>query len=238
MNIGIGGWILILELTFKVEKNELEIPISYNHILQAFIYNNISKELADFLHNEGYIYNNRIFKLFVFSKIRGKFKLDRKNHSIKFMDSINIRINSPLDVFCKELANSIIVSNYLELIGNKISLESVNFQAIKINKEDIILKTLSPIVMYSTVEKPNGKKFTYYFQPGDPNYDKMISENLKKKYKALYKKEPKNEDIRIKQLTTGKMRKLSYKKFAIRGWDGKLKIEGPKELLKLGVETG
>jgi len=229
---------MILKLDFKIKNKELQLPISYNHIVQSFIYNNISQKLANFLHNEGYMYKKRIFKFFVFSKLEGKFKLNKAEHKIKFFDGIRIRINSPMDIFCQEFANSMINSDNLNLIGNKIVVDQINFDKPEIYKNEILAKTMSPIVMYSTIEKPNGKKFTYYFQPGDPDYADMISNNLTKKYNALYKKDIKFENIKIKKITNGKMRHMSYKKFAIKAWDGKLKIEGPKELLKLGIESG
>lgn len=229
---------MILNLDFKIEKKMLELPIGYNHIIQSFIYNNISDDLASFLHNKGYTYNNRVFKLFVFSKVEGKYVIDKRNHKIKFFDNINIKINSPINEFCQQFANSIIKSNNLDLIGNRILVENIGFDDVEISGNEINIRTMSPLVMYSTIEKPDGKKFTYYFQPGDPDYEKMINDNLKKKYNALYKKNPKDDDIKIKKTTPGKMRRVSYKKFSIRGWDGKLKVEGPRELIKLGIEAG
>ena len=44
-------------------------PRGYNEYLQAMIYNNIDKEQAQWLHDKGYAYEKRSFKLFVFSDI-------------------------------------------------------------------------------------------------------------------------------------------------------------------------
>jgi CRISPR-associated endoribonuclease Cas6 len=43
-----------LEITF--EHYGLNLPIHYNQIVQGFIYNHISEELAKWLHDEGFAY--------------------------------------------------------------------------------------------------------------------------------------------------------------------------------------
>ena len=58
-----------LKITLSSAQQPLTLPLQYNHILQAFIYDNISAELAAFLHEKGYAYEKRQFKLFVFSNL-------------------------------------------------------------------------------------------------------------------------------------------------------------------------
>ena len=61
-------------------KNPLPMPIQCNHLLQGFVYNNISDhDYRSFLHEEGYILNNRRFKLFTFSRLEGQFKVERES---------------------------------------------------------------------------------------------------------------------------------------------------------------
>ena len=56
---------LEIELGFD---DKLVLPIHYNNIVQGFIYNNIEDEIfKTFLHEEGFQYGKRSFKLFTFS---------------------------------------------------------------------------------------------------------------------------------------------------------------------------
>lgn len=54
-----------IKLKFYSE-GPLVIPVQYNHAVQSLIYNNISEELAEFLHEWGFVLNGQRFKLFTF----------------------------------------------------------------------------------------------------------------------------------------------------------------------------
>jgi len=58
-----------VRLVFDAGEN-ITLPIDYNHLVQAMIYKNISNDLANFLHNRGFILGKRQFKLFTFSRVR------------------------------------------------------------------------------------------------------------------------------------------------------------------------
>ena len=61
-----------VKLTFRSEE-PLVIPVQYNYAVQSMLYDNISQELADFLHDEGFTLNDQRFKLFTFSRLEGPF---------------------------------------------------------------------------------------------------------------------------------------------------------------------
>ncbi len=47
-----------MRIKFRFASNEpIVIPVQYNHALQSMIYNNISPELADFLHDQGFLFS-------------------------------------------------------------------------------------------------------------------------------------------------------------------------------------
>src|SRR5690554_3601 len=111
-----------VKIRFSSNKDIL-LPVHYNHIIQAFIYNNIDRDLAMFLHDNGYTSNGRVFKLFTFSRIlnKGKIEGDRFN----FGKKIDLIVSSPLDNFCKSIANSMLLSEDLFLGQNKIRAEEI-----------------------------------------------------------------------------------------------------------------
>jgi len=61
----------------------LELPFNYNKILQGFIYRNImDKDLARFIHDRGFSYEKRKYKMFTFSRLQGKFSIDSKKKKL------------------------------------------------------------------------------------------------------------------------------------------------------------
>ncbi len=45
----------------------------------------------------------------------------------------------------------------------------------------MIVKTLSPITVYSTLETPDGRKKTYYYNPFKADFKELIIKNLQRK---------------------------------------------------------
>lgn len=65
------------KITIEFNGN-LELPINYNKILQGFIYRNImDKDLAQFIHDKGFSYEKRKYKMFTFSRLQGDFTIDK-----------------------------------------------------------------------------------------------------------------------------------------------------------------
>lgn len=225
-----------IKISFSSDK-DIVLPIHYNHIIQGFIYHNIDDKLSLFLHNKGYMNNGRTFKLFTFSNI---LKRGRKiNKDFNFGKKIAIIVSSPIDDFCKSIANSMLQNDDLILGRNSIKVEQIELFSDNLDMEEIIVETLSPIVMYSTLFKKDGKKFTYYYQARENEFERLIGENLVKKYNAFY-----NEDIKprihIEIMAKGTIRQnlVYYNNFIVKGESGKFIIKGDNRLLQMGLDAG
>lgn len=80
------------EIHFKL-KEPASIPIQYNHLIQAIIYSWIGdKKFKDFIHNNGYKFKERAYKLFTFSKINGRFhdKTNRRTNKTNNRKGIKV----------------------------------------------------------------------------------------------------------------------------------------------------
>ena len=63
-------------ITIKPTKNKITIPFHYQHIIQSIILSWIHDEkYSDFIHNVGYLYEKRNYKLYTFSKLFRKIRL-------------------------------------------------------------------------------------------------------------------------------------------------------------------
>lgn len=227
-----------MQIKIKFTSNkDIVLPIHYNYILQAFIYNNIDENLANFLHDEGYTSNGRNFKFFTFSRIfqRGK----KIGDNFNFGNKLAIIVSSPLEIFCKSIANHMLQNDNLYIGKNQIKTEQIQVYDYSIDKDAIIVETLSPVVAYSTLFKEDGSKYTCYFGAYESDFNRIVSENLIRKYNALYGANLAFEDgIQIEPIGDSRMNFTYYKNFIIKGASGKFKIKGHKELLQLGIDSG
>lgn len=175
-----------IEMRFKC--NRLELPIHYNHMIQGFIYKNISnRDFREFLHEEGFKNNNRRFKLFTFSRLIGKYEYNKEKKTITFIDNFNLVVCSIIDDFINDFVKTCLFSENLYLNNQKINLIGVDTSRESNLGERIKVTTLSPIVTYSTVSI-EGKKKTIYHSPEDKIFQKHIKENLIKKANAIGEK--------------------------------------------------
>jgi len=222
---------LIIEF---LSKEPIILPLPYNHILQGFIYKTLDNELADFLHSKGYG-TGRKFKLFACSNIMGN--ADIKSDSIQFGRKIKIEISSPVNELCESFANGLFKKK-LSLGSNDVEVSSIKIDRQEVCGNNIKVISLSPIVAYSTLLKPDGRKYTCYFQPGDPEFQRIASENLRKKFTAYTTNPAPSDDLSFIPLTQPKLNIIKYKNTVIKGYSCKLELQGPKELLQTAIDAG
>lgn len=219
-------------------KSNLEVPITYNHMVQAAVYNAIEPQLASFLHEQGYSSCNRIFKLFAFSRLSGKFQINKARNTISFSEDVKLTISSPVEEFCQSIANGLLTRGRIQLGHNAAEVEKIMVKKFVADQERIILRTLSPIVVYSTLLRPDGRKYTCYYQPGEPDYDELVGNNLRKKYQAFYGQKAPPGEVKVKKLGQMRLHVVSYKDTVIKGYSGRLVLTGPRELLQMAVDAG
>lgn len=224
-----------IEISFS---GELVLPQHYNNIIQAVIYKWINDDnYRDFIHNEGYRYEKRNYKLFSFSKLFGKFSINRERGTITFYDKLYLYLSAMDERFLQYLANGIISSEKIILKGKEAFVTSI--EVIREEpKEELLVYTLSPITVSSTAMIGENKK-TYYYTPMEKEFSEMIRKNLTKKIIAFTGSEPDNLDFEIKK-AGDKLKEsvLSYKGFVIKGWNGEFLLKGSKEIMSAALNSG
>ncbi|MBC7087707.1 MAG: CRISPR-associated endoribonuclease Cas6 [Tissierellales bacterium] len=224
-----------LKIVFQ-SQNNIVLPTHYNHILQGFIYNNINDELAQFLHDKGYILESRKFKLFTYSNILTKGQL--RNSKLYFGKKAEWVVKSPIKEFINSFGNYLLQKDQFLLGNNIISVEKTQLKKEKVDNQELIVKTLSPIVAYSTFLKENGSKYTCYFSPNENDFQRIIRDNIIKKYAAFYGELEEDVDFSIKAISNTNLNIVYYKDFLIKGYSGKFKLTGDKRLLELALDAG
>lgn len=226
------------KLTFPLEE-KIILPIQYQHILQSALLAWIDDSTYQtFLHDTGFSSGKRTYKLYTFSKIYGKFELDKKNKNIIFSDAIHLYISSCDKRYLTYMIKNIISNRPLSLKEYKLTLDGVGCIEEACDKNVCKVRTLSPIAVSSTLMRGDGIKKRYYYNPREREYSDMIRDNLLRKYRAFYEKEPVDTQFHIKLVDKGKESFVFYKREVIKAWNGIFQIEGSKELIELALNVG
>lgn len=226
-----------LNIQFQSATNQqIEIPLQYNHLVQAIIYNSLDPEFAEFLHSHGYNGEGRTFKLFCFSRLIGKYQI--MGPKIKFYSPVQLIVTSPVERFCQSLLNGLLTKTEFHLADATVGIESIKAEIPKVESEMIRFKLLSPAVVYSTLIKADGNKYTCYFQPGEREFTEKAAENLRKKYQAIYNTPAPSGELQIRPFRQPKLHVMEYKGNVIKGYSGMLEMKGPRELLQVAVDAG
>jgi len=228
-----------MQAVIKFKCNNLKLPIHYNHIIQGFIYNNIkNRDFREFLHEEGFKKGKRSFKLFTFSRLYGKYKIDSNNKTITFKYNFSLTVSSLVDDFINDFLQTCLLSNELQIDYQPVKVIGVEIEERKGIKDKILIKTLSPIVTYSTVTI-EGRKKTIYHSPYDNIFEKHIRENLLKKSEVIGEK-IEDDTLTIKPAENSRLKEniTYFKKIIVKGWSGVFELQGNPRLLEIALGCG
>lgn len=227
---------VVLNLRNKQDKPVI-LPTSYNHLVQAAIYSNISPNLANFLHEKGFVFDKRRFKMLTFSRLEGDFILDKNRKQFVYKDGLILRISSPIERFIEEIASAIVKRGFIFLGDNQLKVTEMAFPAQPIIKKGKVrIRMLSPLTVYSTLMTSDGRKKTYYYSPYEKEFSMLVGANAKKKYFLLSGKNIKSKisivPLRVKEVVT------LYKGTIVKGWMGHFILDGPTSLIKTAYDAG
>jgi len=233
----ISPYVVFVRIRVTLEKDGVEmfsLPIHYNHLIQGWIYDNISDELSSFLHDRGFAFERRKFKLFTFSRLLSRFKIS--GGSIYFEGPVWFYISTPIDRFMREFANALLRKSTVRLGRELLKVREIAILDEPNFSRENEIRMLSPVTAYSTLLTPEGRKKTYYYSPMEREFEEILNSNAIKKYQLLHGKMLKGS----LQVTPIRAREsvVIYKDTVIKGWMGRFKLGGPKTLMKTVYEAG
>jgi len=255
-----------LKIQYVAERGKLLLPLHYNHLVQSLIYRTFPEQTAAFLHNSGFEIHKRHFKLFTFSRILNKgelvsgqtlstlkftlgfpdsfvFSVHRKNageEALLFKNGISFYFSSAKSFITKDMAEGTIMKQRFDLLGQKLYVQQIEVMKEPEFSASMLIKTISPITIYSTITNEFGRKKTYYYSPNEPEFSALVSDNARKKYMLVHDELPPGSlHITPVFFNERKNRAVVYfKGIRIEGWSGVFKITGPKELIKITYDAG
>lgn len=232
----------VMRLTVKIQPlNELCLPLNYQQVLQGYIYRTLTDcEFAQFLHEKGYISNGRKFKLFTFSRLLGKFRIDSRHKKIIFEEGMTWHVSSVLPEFIQDFGQSLLTAPAHQLNGQTIHIEEVTYTKPHIESNKCTISMLSPLTIHSTYETSEEKKITQFFSPQDAVFPHLVQENMKKKYAAYYGEQANDLKFHIRPLKVSSRDKVvtKVKDFIVTAWGGLYELQGSPELLQFTLSVG
>jgi len=231
-----------IKIQLKSDEN-IYLPVNYNHHIQAFIYNYLGND-ANWLHNKGYSYEKRKFKLFCFSSILQKGRIIKSRRIFKFPKRISIIVTSPKQWILQDFSSNLISKEKVELWRNILNIEAISvFKKESFEKNNIKVKALSPIEVHSTFASQLGKRKTYYYSPFENEFSLLINKNMKKKWYANYNQEC-EYNISITPLFKDREKEtiINYgpeeEQFVVKGWKGRYRLSGDPKILQFALDAG
>lgn len=204
---------------------------------QASIYAALDPALAEHVHNVGFPIAKRALRMIVFSDVIFRERPLREPGGLRFRGPAAIVVASPVHAIIDSYATSLLKTGAFRVGDELFRVTGVKADDSRVEEEHLEVRTLSPIVTYSTLLRPDGRKYTCYFQPGESDFRRLIAENLARKYSAVYGREP-ERSVEVEVRRCGRMVIRDFKGTVVKGWHCELALRGPKELLTLALDAG
>lgn len=224
-------------LTFAC-RQPVEVPVQYCKILHAALLTWLDdSKYASFLHDDEFQRNS--YQMYTFSELMGQREYDQIKNKFVYYGQIQIILS-----FATDESNVLIFKNYKEQRPLRLGREFLDFVGcVPIEEKETdfcVVDTVSPITIYSTYEKEDGRKKTYYYAPFDEGFSELIREDLIRKYSTVYHKLPQNDAFEITAPIPEQLYQATvwYNNFFIRGWHGRFELKGSPELIKFGLLSG
>jgi CRISPR-associated endoribonuclease Cas6 len=235
-----------IKLEFASDK-EIVIRSGYNSLIQGLIYDLVGSIEARSLHEEGFRFEKRHFRLFTFSEILEKGFFNKENHTFTFGKKISFLVSSPVEWILKQIAINSFKEETFRLGKNLLKFDAVsviNGLSENLSKsQNVIVKAITPIEVHSSFTSSSNSKKTYYYSPFEKEFSYLINQNAKKKWSAYFKTQC-QYDIEIKPLFRDKTYEtIRYfikdkKMTVVKGWKGNYLVNGEPEFLKFVLDTG
>lgn len=207
-------------MKITLSKPKLTLPLAYQSILQGTIYALLSKnEVGDKYHNVGYQYNRKVFKCFVFSQLFGNYSVS--NNMITFHDDFYFYLSSQDEQFMQEIYQTLNNNQFLILDKQKVSIKDIHIFNLTpfAGKKTVTLRTLSPILIYST-----HNRYSTYYKPSDGQSQQFILQNIHDKSLA-YGYPLKEEHFKIVDVHHERQRMVKFKNCIYRTYLCELEVE-------------
>lgn len=225
-----------MQLLISHKLNEhLVLPMNYQYIIQSIIYRSIGEQptYSEFVHDQGYNYMDRSYRMFVFDFLQGKYETG--DGKIVFRDRVSFSVRSPEVSFIRLLKEAIEKKgiNYLGQHYDDIELTLMDET---ITTDTLKIKMRSPISVYST--NPDTGK-SYFYTPEESGFYELVNENFLRKYLAYTGVMPSSRIVLTPVMISPRDKFVTkYKGYYVSGWNGTYELMGEPKYLDFLYQAG
>ena len=213
-----------MQLTLKFDAvTPVELPVDYGHLVQGMIYHSMEDPLLRrYLHEQGFQFEKRRFKLFTFSRLTGEdVRYNSAQKKLILNPPMKLVICSPIPFILRELGTGLLRRGRVRIGSAHLTVKEIATTQSRVESDRIQVRMLSPMTIYSTLPTADGRKYTYYYSPFEPKFNDIVGANL---FKNIFNSRW-SSGFRIlfdKALVVNEQdQKITrYKGFIIKGWMG------------------
>jgi CRISPR-associated endoribonuclease Cas6 len=240
-----------LLLTLQHRSGEA-LPINYSWLISSWIYRTLEKaspEFSHWLHDQGFGFESRNYKLFTFSPLQPqRYRIDRPQRAFVLTEGptrliLSFYIDEALQHFVMGLFKDQTFSLQSGRFRVDFTVQAMRMLSRPEFQSPMRFRLLTPLcVSYQR----KGEKYPDYLHPADPGYAELLIRNLLRKRAALQTEPPAivdpKEDIgfpySFECLSEPKSKLLSIKGIQVRGYLFDFMLAAPAELLEMGYYAG
>lgn len=232
-----------MQLTLNFDAHApVELPVHYGHLVQGMLYHGMDNPLLSrYLHEQGFQFEKRTFKLFTFSRLMGqKVHFNHTKKRLLLSPPLRLVVCSPIPFILQELGTGLLRQGKVRIGQTWLNVKEIATTQPHVETDRIQVRMLSPMAVYSTLPTADGRKYTYYYSPFEPKFNQIAGANLLKKHLLVHGEPPLSELFTIRPLqVTEKDHKITrYKGFIVKGWMGTYELQGDPNLLEIALTTG
>ena len=245
-------------ISLSTSDRNVALPINYQYPLSAWVYRTLEqgdRELADFLHHEGYAGDgHRRFKFYSFSELRTPGARVKGDRLLLSQPEIRFSIS-----FLTDRAAQILIMGLFRrsapswlgdhISGGRFSVRSVEMQMLPPLTGKADFRTVSPVVISIGDQNADGSWGKRFLSPKDTGYAEQLVSNLTHKLQAARKAGLiENEDSELKIGYELLSRTVKEKRIdllrgkpgytRVRGYKFQFRLHAPDEVLRLALLAG
>jgi CRISPR-associated endoribonuclease Cas6 len=232
-----------MQLTiFFTVPGPVAVPVQYGHLLQGLIYSQMENPvLRSYLHEHGFAFEKRRFKLFTFSRLMGQvLRYNEATGQLILTPPLRLVVCSPIPFILQELGTGFLRQGRVRLGKAYLEVKEMATAAPRVMRDTVRVRMVSPLVTYSTFSGADGRSFTYYYTPFEPRFSDLVCANLAKKYFIIHGRSSQTEGFSIRPVRVeDRDHKVTrYKDTIVKGWMGDYELSGDPELLQVALDAG
>lgn len=227
---------MLYNLTFHT--NNLTLPLANQGKVQGMIYNfmSASPEYSAFVHDQGFsVDRGAHFKLFTFSRLSGPHII--RGGDIIFPETVSLALRTADPAFGQLLHNVLRPGLVCTLGIQKIVLREVHQEVLQLENScrQLKIRPISPITVHKTLPDHH----TYYYNPLDDEFSRLVNENYRRKWESATGELPEG-NVELIALSVGRQDKVvtRIKGTIVNAWGGTYLLKGSPRAMEFLYHTG